>query len=108
MILIVTYDLKEIRDYTAFYEALKSQGSSWWHYLTTTWLIPTTKTPQELANAIRPYMGVNDFLLVGELGRTAGWLPKEAWEWMNAQNQPLFPGFGLPSYIPPTTSDHGL
>jgi hypothetical protein len=101
MILIVSYDLKEIRDYTQFYETLKIQGS-WSHYLSTTWLISTTRTPLQVVDALRPYMGQTDFLLVGEFGSNySGWLPKEAWDWIKAQTQPALPGFGpiLPAFI---------
>jgi len=95
MILIVSYDLKELRDYTQFYDALKAQGtSSWWHYLSSTWLLSTMRTPQQVADQLRPYMGNGDFLLIGEFGHSyAGWLPREAWDWINAQVQPPLPGF---------------
>lgn len=97
MILIVSYDLKEARDYTPFYEILKKQGNiSWWHYLTSTWLLSTTQTAQQVVDAIKPYMGAQDFLLVGEFGPNyTGWLPKEAWDWIQEQVQPLLPGVGF-------------
>jgi hypothetical protein len=95
MILIVSYDLKSVKDYTPFFEALKREGTySWWHYLSSTWLLSTSRTPENVANAMRPYLGPSDFLLVGEFGKTYnGWLPKEAWEWIAAQSQPVLPGF---------------
>ena len=83
MILIVTYDLKTRRDYTAFYGALQQQGS-WWHYIASTWLLSTDKSPEEVARALRPYMDLYDSLLVAELGgRYNGYLPDEAWQWIN-------------------------
>lgn len=96
MILIVSYDLKETRDYTPFYETLKKLGtSSWWHYLSSTWLLSTIRTPNEVAAALKPYMGAQDFLLVGEFGASYnGWLPTEAWDWIKAQSQPSLPGLG--------------
>jgi hypothetical protein len=69
MILIVTHDLKTVRDYTSFYVALQQQGQ-WWHYLTSTWLIDTNKTPQQVSDAIQPLLAPGDFLLVVEMGRT--------------------------------------
>ena len=110
MILVVSYDLKEFRDYTPFYEALKMQGtSSWWHYLTSTWLLSTIKTPKQVVEAVRPHMGPNDFILVGEFSSNNyfGWLPNEAWDWLKAQNQPMFPTFGLPGFIPPIPTHEG-
>jgi hypothetical protein len=82
MILIVSYDLKSARDYTTFYESLKAQGS-WWHYLASTWLISTDKSPAQVAEAVRPYIEPTDFLLVTEMGKTyQGYLPKPAWDWI--------------------------
>lgn len=85
MILIVTYDLKGPYNYIPFYEALKQQGS-WWHYLTSTWLISTAKTPEQVFQAISPLMLTTDRMLIFELGKTYnGWLPKDAWEWIQQQ-----------------------
>ena len=94
MILIVSYDLKETRDYAPFYEMLKKQGtSSWWHYLSSTWLLSTTLSVKQVADNLKPYMGASDFLLVGEFGANYnGWLPREAWDWIKAQSQPSLPG----------------
>jgi hypothetical protein len=85
MIYIVTYDLVGRGDYTPFYEALKKQGP-WSHYLASTWLISTGKSPEEVMSAIRPYMNGQDLLLVAELGpRYQGFLPVQAWDWINTQ-----------------------
>ena len=67
MILLVTYDLKAKRDYTAFYEAIKQQGV-WWHYLSSTWLLSTSKSPEEVMLAIRSDMDKQDYLLIAPLG----------------------------------------
>ena len=86
MILIVTYELKVVRDYGQLYEALKLQGT-WWHYLASTWLIDTTKTPQQVWEALQPHLDQRDSILISELGhRHQGWLPKAAWEWINSRN----------------------
>lgn len=87
MILLVTYDLKDtpLRDYTPFYKELQRDGD-WWHYLTSTWILSTLRSPNDLVAALRPFMGQNDFILVVEVSeRTSpqGWLPNEAWKWIN-------------------------
>jgi len=90
MILIVSYDLKASMDYTAFYEALKRQGtSSWSHYLSSTWLLSTIRTPKEVVEAVKPLMGPSDFILVGQFGTDGyfGWLPPAAWEWLKQESQ---------------------
>jgi len=84
-ILIVTYDLRSPKDYHDFYEVVKQQGK-WWHYMASTWLLSTHKTPQEVADAIFPYMDSQDLLFVGDLGtRYQGRLPKPAWDWIQAE-----------------------
>jgi hypothetical protein len=84
MILLVTYDLKTSgHNYTPFYEALKTQGTSWWHYLSSTWLIDTNKTPKQLYDAVVPHITTNDNLLIIEVtGQYWGYLPKDSWEWV--------------------------
>jgi hypothetical protein len=93
MILIVTYDLKTPRDYHEFYEALKAQADNgkWWHYMSSTWLLSTTKTPQQIVDAVTPYFErQQDFIFVCELTPNyQGWLPKQAWDWINAELRPV-------------------
>jgi len=107
MIYIVTYDLYGPTDgYTALYEALKSQGDSWWHYLRNTWLISTYKSPEQIAADLKSHIQEKDRFLISRLQSPyQGWLPKDAWEWMHkyehssgippVQSQPpLFPNVG--------------
>ena len=45
MIYAINYDLKRPgQNYTGLYTAIKHLGSSWWHYLGSTWLIETHLT----------------------------------------------------------------
>lgn len=88
MILIITYDLKSPKDYHDFYEAIKAQGTEgkWWHYMASTWILNTQRTPQEVVDAIHPLMDSQDFLFVCELSpRYQGWLPKPAWDWIDSE-----------------------
>lgn len=88
MILIITYDLKTPKDYHDFFEAIKAQGEQgkWWHYMTSTWLLSTNKTPKEVAEAIQPKMDTQDLLFVCQLApQYQGWLPKAAWDWIAAE-----------------------
>ena len=102
MILIVTYDLRSPKDYHEFYEAVKLQGK-WWHYMASTWLLSTTKTPQEVVDAIFPHMDPQDLLFVCELtNKYQGRLPKVAWDWINAE-LPEFRLWNLEALIAPTT-----
>lgn len=85
----VTYDLKTPgRDYTPLYTALKS-SPKWWHYLESTWLIATLESPVQLYNRLVPTITNNDRLLIIEVRNNAqGWLPKDAWQWINENVQP--------------------
>jgi hypothetical protein len=113
MILIVTYDLKTPKDYHSLYEAIKAQGAEgkWWHYMASTWLLSTTKTPQDVADAIRPHLDQQDLLFVCELTRNyQGFLPKPAWDWLHSEvQQPSLGLFSLlgvpagPATVPPAT-----
>jgi hypothetical protein len=88
MILIITYDLKTPKDYHDFYEAIKTQSEQgkWWHYMASTWLLSTRKTPQQVVEAIRPLLDSQDFLFVCEINSNyEGWLPKPAWDWLQAE-----------------------
>jgi hypothetical protein len=105
MMLLITYDLKVPKDYTPFYEALKAQGQ-WWHYITSTWIIDTLKTPDDILAAVRPHLSPQDFLFVTELGlRHQGLLPREAWDWintrLNTQNINPFLPFAPPASLQP-------
>ena len=80
----VSYDLKEAgQNYMALYEELK-RSPSWWHYLESTWLICTAENASQLSERLRQNLDENDSLLVIHATRDyAGWLPREAWEWIN-------------------------
>lgn len=82
-ILLVTYGLKgPSTQYGAFYDALKKE-QSWWHYLPSTWLIATRKSPKELFHELQPHLGEGDHLLVVRFSEDHwGWLPRKAWDWI--------------------------
>jgi len=89
VIVLVSYDLHGQRDYASFYATLGEQGS-WWHYLSSTWLLSTDRSPEEIADALRPHLDPNDSILVTEMargGRYAGILPEPAWQWIEEQNK---------------------
>ena len=86
MILFISYDLKNPnKNYEPFYNTLKEQGV-WWHYLKSTWLLDTNKTPDQVYEALRHHIEQADRILVGTMvGPKQGWLEKEAWDWINAR-----------------------
>jgi hypothetical protein len=83
MILLITYDLRgPSTGYTSLYEYLKSHNG-WSHYIASTWLIDTDKTPNQVVNDIKPYLQEGDNLLVVRFAKPyQGWMPKRVWKWI--------------------------
>jgi hypothetical protein len=86
MILMVSYDLKQSAgSYTALFEILKGE-ENWWHYLASTWLVETDKSPRDFSGELVAHTYKGDRLLVTELSSNrAGWLPTKAWDWIKAR-----------------------
>lgn len=86
MIYAINYDLKRPgQNYEALYEAIKSCGV-WWHHLGSTWLVDTSLNAQGVWDRLAPHVDKNDFFLViGVTREYQGWLPQEAWDWINQQ-----------------------
>lgn len=83
-VLAITYDLKSrSKNYAPLYDAIK-QSSKWWHYLPSTWLVYTADTPDMVWNRLSSLIDKNDRLLIVEVtGNYQGWLPPDAWKWIN-------------------------
>lgn len=90
MLLLITYDLKKAdKDYSALYDAIKSCGDKWWHYLESVWIVHTnTYSVETCMNYLRTVMDANDYLLVYDVTHKEynGWLPSKAWEWIKSNN----------------------
>jgi hypothetical protein len=87
MVLIVNYTLKNrLKDYSPLFDAIKNCGE-WWHFMEATWIINTTHSPDAVARHLNNFIDSNlDFLLVCRLSSEhQGWLPKEAWDWLNSK-----------------------
>lgn len=80
---IVCYDLKQpVEKYRRFFDELK-RSHRWWHYLTSTWIVMRYEALAELGPKLRPLIFQGDRLLIQPAkGPSDGWLPKEAWEWL--------------------------
>lgn len=83
MAYLVSYDLRgPARSYQALYDELQ-RAPAWWHHLTSTWLIVTSETAQQLYDRLAPFMDESDSLLIIGVTRDySGWLPEEAWAWI--------------------------
>lgn len=90
MIHLVTYDLRKPgQDYTAVHESIKSCGG-WWHYLESTWLVDTEMNVEQMAKRVRQHIDQNDrLMIIGVTAQYDGWLPKDAWEWINSRTHQM-------------------
>ncbi len=91
--LLVTYDVAPLKTdiHTKIASTLQNSGN-WWHYMTSTWLLDTEKTADELGRTLSVFMTPADRLLVIEVTRHhQGWLEQKAWEWINKWWQTYYP-----------------
>jgi hypothetical protein len=85
MVLMITYDLhRPGQNYTGLHDEIKEIGSTWWHYLESTWLIDTSLSPQQVWERIASKVDKDDSVLVIRVtSEHSGWLPQKAWDWIN-------------------------
>ncbi len=86
MIYAINYDLKRPgQNYEPLYNAIKGCGA-WWHYLGSTWLVETNLNAEGIWKRLAPTVDTNDrVLIIGVTKDSAGWLSKEAWDWINGR-----------------------
>ena len=87
---IVTYDLKQpIEKYVPFFEELR-RSYKWSHFIENTWIVLRHDTLVETGHKLRPLIFQSDHLLIMPAkGPADGWLPQEAWQWIqeNVRNE---------------------
>ncbi|MBU3146838.1 hypothetical protein [Clostridium sp. CF012] len=88
MVYLIGYDLnKTDKNYDGVYTAIKESsvsGSTWWHYLDSTWIIKSNLTVDQVQEKIKLETDENDHFLVIEVkNNKQGWLPKDAWDYLN-------------------------
>lgn len=81
---LFTYDLnKPGQNYQALFEELK-KSPLWWHYLDSTWLLGTNETADQIWARVSDKVDKSDSVLITRVTRpAAGWLPQDAWKWIN-------------------------
>lgn len=56
----------------------------WYRYAANCWIAYTTKTPQQWYELLKPLLHANDTFLICEIDpkNRYGYLPEEAWNWL--------------------------
>lgn len=80
---IVSYDLTlPTNKYKPLFEELQ-RSHRWFHYIANTWIVLRTDTLVELQPKLTALIFKNDrMLIMPAKGPAQGWLPKDAWEWI--------------------------
>ena len=89
MIYVITYDrpIGLLRGNERLLNEIRNLGTHFVRPMERTWLVATNLSVQEVANRLTPYLGgLHDRLFVVSLTSTyQGWLPQEAWGWLEAR-----------------------
>jgi len=83
--LLISYDLnKPGQKYAELHEAIKGLGSAWAHYLESTWMVVTSKSPTQAWDALAPHVDKSDNVLIINItgDSYSGWMPQDAWTWV--------------------------
>lgn len=88
---IITFNKGGITDtfnYNKFHDSLVSTKGiiSWWHYLESSYIVIVdwNISATNISNVVRDLMPNKLFIVIElNLENHNGWLPKEAWDWIN-------------------------
>ena len=78
---IISYDLRNQRDYESLHEAIKSYGT-WAHITESTWAVVTPSPATKVRDNLLGYMDADDRLFVVKSGVEAAWrniICKDQW-----------------------------
>jgi hypothetical protein len=71
---VISYDLNSPgQNYDDLHEAIKNVGATWWHCLTSTWMVVSDKPAIDIANVLWKHMDANDHLLINPVAPGSAW-----------------------------------
>lgn len=108
-LLLVTFSLRNpLKDYTQFFVQLRGNAYQWWHFIEQTCVVVTNHDSHTFAQLLIPHIEKTDSILVAKIEpfQYQGWLPKEAWDWLNRVSTEVKRPF-LP-VLPPLPPPPGL
>lgn len=84
MVYMISYDLHSPTQNRENVEnSIKNLGT-WCKYLTTTFLVKTTKGSFEVQQAVTKFLDSNDRMIICEINKPIqGWLSDKQWEWIH-------------------------
>lgn len=85
---LISYDLQTPgKDYNSLYNILKS-APGWAHYLESTWFISSNESLEFWHEKIKNVIDANDNFFIVDISDSGsdGWLPRNAWEWLNSHS----------------------
>ena len=84
MVLMITYDLSEPgQKYDEIKEVINANSSAWCKYFTTTWLVKTSLSPNQMVAQLKAVIDSNDSLLVIEVvNNYQGLLTADKWKYI--------------------------
>lgn len=61
---------------------------SWWRYFGDVWIVDTEMTVDQMTVVLLEYLGPkDDLLIIGIQPPYQGWLPEDAWEWLDKKSK---------------------
>lgn len=84
MVLMITYDLiNPGQKYDEIKKTIGENSFAWCKYFTTTWLVRTSLSPDQMADKLKPVFDGNDKLFVIEVKNNyQGLLEKDQWKYI--------------------------
>ena len=82
----ITYELRnKERNYSTFYDSIKSIGADSCQCLTNVWLVYSVLTTSNIYNQLKPLIEDTDNLLIGEIiyEKLAGWVSSDTIDFFN-------------------------
>jgi hypothetical protein len=87
MLIEISYTLNPPRVNQSLEDELKRSDLGWLHYFDNSWLIATNDQDiNQVYTRLKPLFLDTDFFLILEIKQSSGyngWLPVEAWNWIN-------------------------
>lgn len=83
---ILTFDRNPYVNYNVLNDGIKNDSNivNWWHYMLSTYILISPLSGYYLSERIRQYLPNHRFLLTRvDLSNKGGWLPQDAWDWIN-------------------------